>query len=51
MQLNILPSFAPTVTELREKLNHMITGIKINFNTEKLYYVDEGITLDGLFNS
>ena len=31
----ILPSFAPTVTELREKLNHMKTGIKIT-NTSTL---------------
>jgi hypothetical protein len=49
----ILPSFAPTVTELREKLNHMKTGIKIT-NTSTLILkndvnIEEGIDLDGYY--
>ena len=47
----IYPSFAPTVTELREKLNHMKKGIKMT-NTSTLILknditIDEGIDLDG----
>ena len=47
----IFPSFAPTITELREKLMHMKSGIKLT-NTSTLILknditLDEGIDLDG----
>ena len=47
----IYPSFAPTLTELRDKLNHMKKGIKMTNNSTLILkndiIIDEGIDLDG----
>ena len=47
----IYPSFAPTLTELRDKLNHMKKGIKMTNNSTLILkndiIIDEGIELDG----
>ena len=47
----IYPSFAPTLTELRDKLNHMKNKIKVTNNSALILkndiVIDEGIDLDG----
>ena len=47
----IYPSFAPTLTELRSKLNHMKQKIKMTNNSTLILkndiLIDEGIDLDG----
>ena len=47
----IYPSFAPTLTELRDKLNNMKKGIKMTNNSTLILkndiIIDEGIDLDG----
>ena len=47
----IYPSFAPTLTELRDKLNHMKNKIKMTNNSTLILKndieIDEGIDLDG----
>ena len=47
----IYPSFAASVTELRDKLNHMKKNIKMTNNSTLILkndiIIDEGIDLDG----
>ena len=49
----IYPSFAPTVTELRNKLNHMKKNIKMTNNSTLILKndvnIEEGIDLDGYY--
>ena len=49
----IYPSFACTVSELRDKLNHMKKKIKMTNNSTLVLkndvYIEEGIDLDGFY--
>ena len=49
----IYPSFAPTVSELRDKLNHMKKNIKMTNNSTLVLKndvnIEEGIDLDGYY--